>query len=167
MKNTMKEYISSLGTPISIKVNDIIYVPKLDLYKVKSIVFEKDEKEDITKLGLKLSKTIEVSQLSYSKYHGYMLDPKYITSIDISSKKISAPIPDLSYIMENPFNILNGFKYTFLEELRTYFTIKDKTDDLLEIIIIESQRRNQVDSILQGLAYNLNMVYDKESALDY
>ena len=127
----------------------------------------KDEKEDITKLGLKLSKTIEVSQLSYSKYHGYLLDPKYITSVDISNKRISAPIPDLSYIMDNPFNVMKGYEYKFLDELRNYFASKDKTEEFLEIIIVETEKRNQIDSILQGLAYNLNMVYDKESALDY
>ena len=41
LKNTMRDYINSLPHPIPIKVNDIIYVPKYDLFKVKSIIFEK------------------------------------------------------------------------------------------------------------------------------
>lgn len=165
--NTIKKYINSLAGPIPIKVNDILYIPKYDLYKVKSITFEKDYKEEITKLGLKLPKTIEVSQLSYSKYPGYLLDANEIRSIDIGKKRISTVIPDLSHIMDYPFNVVDGYQYEFLTELREYFNDRRPTEEMLEIVIIETAKRNQIDSILQGLAFNLNMVYDKESALDY
>lgn len=69
--------------------------------------------------------------------------------------------------MDYPFNVLKGFEYEFLRELREYFEENKSNDQMLEIIIIETSRRNQIDSILQGLAFNLNMVYDKESALEY
>lgn len=166
-QEVLKKYINSLTSPIAIKVNDIIYVPKYDLYKVKSIVFEKDYKEEITKLGLKLPKKVEVSQLSYSKYPCYLLDKDYLQSLDIGTKRISTTIPDLSHIMDYPFNVLNGYQYEFLAELRTYFSQPRKHDEVLEIIILETSKRNQIESILQGLAFNLNMIYDKESALDY
>ena len=163
----IQDYVKSLKSPIALKVNDFIYVPKYDLYKIKSIVFEKDYKEEITKLGLKLPKTIEVSQLSYSKYPCYLLDAQALRAIDIGKKRISTMIPDLSHIMDYPFNVMNGYQYKFLDELRGYFTNEDPNDDCLEILIVETAKRNQIDSILQGLAFNLNMVYDKESALDY
>lgn len=66
--NKLKEYISNLSDPVLLKVGDIFYVPKYDIYKVKAITFEKDEREDLTQLGLKLSKSIEIGPLSYSKY---------------------------------------------------------------------------------------------------
>ena len=64
----LKEYIDSLRGPITLKVGDILYVPKYDLYKAKSITFNKDQKDDFTKLGLKLGNKIEIGPLSYSKY---------------------------------------------------------------------------------------------------
>ena len=163
----IKKYLNDLTEPIALKVNDILYVPKYDLYKVKSIVFEKDYKDEINKLGLKLPKKIEVGQLSYSKYPCYLLDPKNLSNLDIGNKRISTIIPDLSHIMDYPFNVTNGYHYQFLEQLRTYFTEDKPNDGFLEIIILETSKRNQIDSILQGLAFNLNMVYDKESALEH
>ena len=67
-KDAVEKFYHELKEPLPLKVNDIIYVPKYDLFKVKSIVFEKDYKDDITSLGLKLSKRVEVGPLSYSKY---------------------------------------------------------------------------------------------------
>jgi ATP-dependent 26S proteasome regulatory subunit len=162
-----ENYIRNLSAPLAIKINDVIFVPKYDLFKVKSIVFEKGQKEEITKLGMKLPKTIEVSQLSYSKYPWYLLDKNSMPQIDLGDKRISSFVPDLSYIMDYPFNVMKGYHYEFLKELRDHFLTNKNTDKMLEIIILQTPKRNQIDSILQGLAFNLNMLYDKESALDY
>ena len=166
-KSEIRNFLKKLDTPIPIKINDVIFIPKFDMYKVKSIIFEKDYSDEVTQLGMKLSNRVEVSQLSYSKYPGYLLDVASIESVDIGNKRISATIPDLSHIMDYPFNVLNGYHYDFLKELRETFSQPKNNRDMLEIIIVETEKRNQIDSILQGLAFNLNMVYDKESALDY
>ena len=44
--------------------------------------------------------------------------------------------------------------------------MESSSTEMLKVVIIESSKRNQIDSILQGLAFNMNMVYDKESLLD-
>lgn len=68
--------------------------------------------------------------------------------------------------MDYPFNVMKGFHYEFLKELRDYFVESRNSDNMLEIIILQTPKRNQIDSILQGLAFNLNMLYNKESALE-
>jgi ATP-dependent 26S proteasome regulatory subunit len=168
----ISNFYKSLKEPVPLKVNDLIYVPKYDIFKVKSIVFEDDPNE---RLGLRASNlggqgkisvsSIEVGPLSYSKYPCYMLDPNYGCEIDIGTTRISSVIPDLNHMMDYPFDILKGYEYEFLSELREYF--QSNSNQIFELVIVETAKRNQMDSILQGLAFNLNMVYDQESALDY
>lgn len=93
------------------------------------------------------------------------MDSRVIREISRGIKRVSATVPDLNHVLDYPFNVLHGYKYEFLKELREYFE-NDTSNDYLNIIIIESSKRNQIDSILQGLAFNLNVVYDKESLLD-
>lgn len=93
------------------------------------------------------------------------MDSDNIREISRGKKKVSTSVPDLNHVLEYPFDVINGYHYEFLKDLREYF-MESSSTEMLKVVIIESSKRNQIDSILQGLAFNMNMVYDKESLLD-